>query len=78
MECHGVVLIFIGLFKDTSLVGIVGLTDLLLATKQALGDPQWRSFSLEANLFVALLSVAFCLFISHYGRALEMYLGSRG
>jgi general L-amino acid transport system permease protein len=30
---------FIGLFKDTSLVAIVGLTDLLLATRQALGDP---------------------------------------
>ena len=61
----------IGLFKDTSLVGIVGLTDLLLATKQALGDPQWRSFSLEGYLFVALLYVAFCSFISHYSRALE-------
>lgn len=63
--------LFIGLFKDTSLVGIVGLTDLLLATKQALGDPQWRSFSLEAYLFVALLYVAFCSFISLYSRVLE-------
>jgi hypothetical protein len=33
---------FIGLFKDTSLVAIVGLTDLVLATRQALGDPEWR------------------------------------
>ena len=66
--------LFIGLFKDTSLVGIVGLTDLLLATKQALGDPQWRSFSLEGYLFVALLYVAFCSFISHYSRALERRL----
>lgn len=66
--------LFIGLFKDTSLVGIVGLTDLLLATKQALGDPQWRSFSLEGYLFVALLYVAFCSCISHYSRALERRL----
>jgi hypothetical protein len=35
------------LFKDASLVGIVGPMDLLLATKQALGDPACRSFSLS-------------------------------
>lgn len=66
--------LFIGLFKDTSLVGIVGLTDLLLATKQALGDPQWRSFTLEGYVFVALIYVAFCSFISHYSRTLEKRL----
>ena len=63
--------LFIGLFKDTSLVGIVGLTDLLLAAKQALGDPQWRQFSLEGYAFVALIYVAFCFFISRYSRSLE-------
>lgn len=66
--------LFIGLFKDTSLVGIVGLTDLLLAAKQALGDPQWRSFSLEGYVFVALIYVAFCFFISRYSRMLESRL----
>lgn len=66
--------LFIGLFKDTSLVGIVGLTDLLLATKQALGDPQWRSFALEGYIFVALIYVAFCFFISRYSRSLERRL----
>ena len=63
--------LFIGLFKDTSLVGIVGLTDLLLAAKQALGDPQWRQFSLEGYVFVALIYVACCFFISRYSRSLE-------
>jgi general L-amino acid transport system permease protein len=66
--------LFIGLFKDTSLVGIVGLTDLLLATKQALADPQWRSFILEGYVFVALIYAAFCFFISRYSRALERRL----
>ncbi|WP_378942079.1 amino acid ABC transporter permease [Mesorhizobium sp. ANAO-SY3R2] len=66
--------LFIGLFKDTSLVGIVGLTDLLLATKQALGDPQWRSFAMEGYIFVALIYVAFCFFISRYSRSLERRL----
>jgi general L-amino acid transport system permease protein len=66
--------LFIGLFKDTSLVGIVGLTDLLLATKQALADPQWRSFVLEGYVFVALIYAMFCLFISRYSRSLERRL----
>ncbi|SED92528.1 amino acid ABC transporter membrane protein 2, PAAT family [Rhizobiales bacterium GAS191] len=66
-----IVNIFIGLFKDTSLVGIVGLMDLLLAAKQALGDPAWRSFSLEAYLFVAALYFCFCFFMSRYSQSLE-------
>lgn len=70
--------IFIGLFKDTSLVGIVGLTDLLLATKQSLGDPAWRSFSLEGYIFVAAIYVAFCFFISRYSRSLEHRLRRDG
>jgi general L-amino acid transport system permease protein len=66
--------LFIGLFKDTSLVGIVGLTDLLLAAKQALADPQWRTFIVEGYVFVALIYAAFCFFISRYSRALERRL----
>jgi len=67
--------VFIALFKDTSLVGIVGLMDLLLATKQALGDPAWRSFALEAYLFVAALYFGPCYFMSRYSQALERKLG---
>jgi general L-amino acid transport system permease protein len=69
--------LFIGLFKDTSLVGIVGLTDLLLAAKQALADPQWRTFVVEGYVFVALIYAAFCFFISRYSRALERRLRER-
>ncbi|MBV9135780.1 MAG: amino acid ABC transporter permease [Hyphomicrobiales bacterium] len=71
----GMVNVFIALFKDTSLVGIVGLMDLLLATKQALGDPAWRSFALEAYLFVAALYFGPCYFMSRYSQALERKLG---
>ena len=70
----GIVNVFIALFKDTSLVGIVGLMDLLLATKQALGDPAWRSFSLEAFLFVAALYFGPCFFMSRYSQGLERKL----
>ena len=35
---------FIGFFKDTSLVLIIGLFDLLTMGKVALSDPPWQSF----------------------------------
>lgn len=63
--------LFIGLFKDTSLVGIVGLTDLLLAVKQSLADPLWRDYILEGYIFVSAIYMVFCFFISWYSRRLE-------
>ena len=66
-----IVNVFIALFKDTSLVGIVGLMDLLLSSKQALGDVAWRSFSLEAYLFVASLYFVFCFYMSRTSQAME-------
>jgi general L-amino acid transport system permease protein len=63
---------FIGLFKDTSLVGIVSLTDLLLATKDiAIADVEWRAFYAEGYTFAALLYFAFCFFMSQYSQYLE-------
>ena len=40
--------IFISLFKDTSLVVIIGIFDLTLAAKAALSDAAWRGFGVEA------------------------------
>jgi general L-amino acid transport system permease protein len=62
---------FIGLFKDTSLVAIVSLTDLVLATRQALGDPEWRQFYIEGYLFIMLIYWCFCYFMSKYSQYLE-------
>ena len=42
---------FISMFKDTSLVIIIGLFDLLTTAKTALTDPPWRSFYVEAYFF---------------------------
>jgi general L-amino acid transport system permease protein len=63
--------IFIGVFKDTSLVLIVGLLDLLMAAKTALADAPWRPFFLEVYLFVALLYFAICFPLSCISRRLE-------
>jgi general L-amino acid transport system permease protein len=65
---------FIGMFKDTSLVAIVSLTDLLLATKQAISDPSWRAFFIEGYVFIALIYFAFCFFMSRYSQLLETQL----
>ena len=63
---------FIGLFKDTSLVSIVSLTDLLLATKDmAIGDVEWRAFYAEGYTFVALIYFIFCFLMSKYSQYLE-------
>jgi general L-amino acid transport system permease protein len=67
---------FIGLFKDTSLVAIVSLTDLLLATRQALTDPEWRRFFVEGYIFIALIYWVFCFFMSKYSQYLERALAT--
>jgi general L-amino acid transport system permease protein len=62
---------FIGYFKDTSLVLIIGLFDLLTMGKVALSDPPWQSFSTEVYVFLAAIYIAFCFAMSKYSRGLE-------
>lgn len=65
---------FISMFKDTSLVIIIGLFDLLSTAKAALSDPPWRPFYVEAYLFAALIYWAFCFFMSRYSQYIERRL----
>jgi general L-amino acid transport system permease protein len=62
---------FIGFFKDTSLVLIIGLFDLLTMGKVALSDPPWQSFSTEVYIGLAVVYIAFCFAMSKYSRGLE-------
>lgn len=62
---------FIGAFKDTSLVVIISLTDLLLAAKTAAADPLWRPYFIEIYIFVALVYFVFCYSMSKYSQWLE-------
>ncbi len=68
---------FIGLFKDTSLVVIIGLFDLLAAVKVGLGEPAWSGFGVEAYLFASLVYFVFCYAMSRYSRTLELEKGGR-
>ena len=62
---------FIGFFKDTSLVLIIGLFDLLSTLKVSLNDPAWAGSGLEAYLFAALVYFLFCFALSLYSRRFE-------
>jgi general L-amino acid transport system permease protein len=62
---------FIAFFKDTSLVLIIGIFDLLTTAKTAIIDPAWQSFSVEVYIFVALIYFGFCFAMSRYSRHLE-------
>jgi general L-amino acid transport system permease protein len=57
--------------KNTSLVLVVGLFDLLSAGRAALTDPQWPEPYVETYLFVALIYFAICFSISRYTFWLE-------
>lgn len=66
--------IFIALFKDTSLVVIIGIFDLTQAAKAAIADAAWRGFSVEAYVFIAVIYFIFCFAISRYSQRLERHL----
>jgi general L-amino acid transport system permease protein len=62
---------FIGFFKDTSLVLVIGLFDLLATIKLGLTEPAWSGFGVEAYLFAALVYFVFCFAFSRYSRRFE-------
>jgi general L-amino acid transport system permease protein len=62
---------FVGFFKDTSLVVIIGLFDFLTTIKVALSEPAWSGFGVEAYLFAAVGYFLFCSAMSCYSRTLE-------
>jgi general L-amino acid transport system permease protein len=68
----------IGFFKDTSLVVIIGLLDLLTTIKISLTEPAWIGFGVEAYLFAAFMYFLFCFPMSRYSQRLERQLGKGG
>lgn len=65
---------FIGFFKDTSLVLIIGIFDFLNTANQALVDPNWAGFPGEVYLFAAFVYFCFCYSMSRYSKWLEIEL----
>jgi len=65
---------FILVFKDTSLVVIIGIFDLTQSAKASLADAAWPGFSVEAYLFIAAIYFVFCFAMSRYSQSLEKRL----
>ncbi len=67
----GIVNTFIGLFKDTTLVLIIGLFDLLGIIQAATADPNWLGFTMEGYAFAAVVFWIFCFSMSRISLLLE-------
>ena len=65
---------FIGLFKDTSLVIVIGLFDLLQVAKSSVTDTNWLGLEHETYIFVALVFFVACFAMSLYSLYLERKL----
>jgi general L-amino acid transport system permease protein len=70
----GIVNTLIALFKDTTLVLIIGLFDILGTIQSTVSDPAWGDVTTEAYLFVAAIFFVFCFGLSLYSRNLERKL----
>jgi len=70
----GIVNTFIELFKDTTLVLIIGLMDLLSIIQTAFTDSKWLGFSVEGYVFAGLIYWVFCFSMSQYSQHLERKL----
>ncbi|MGB4358892.1 MAG: amino acid ABC transporter permease [Rhodoferax sp.] len=72
MVVPGIMNNFISTFKDTSLVTIVSLYELTGAMSLALNsDSNWRPFSIEGYVFIALIYFVFCFSMSRYSHWVE-------
>jgi general L-amino acid transport system permease protein len=66
--------ILISAFKDTSLVVIIALFDLLKTSQTVISNPEWLGFSREAYVFVAIIYFLGCFSMANYSRKLEKEL----
>ena len=67
----GIVNTFIALLKDTSLVSIVGMWDLLNSAIGATRDPNWIGLIIEAYVFAGFIYWTLCFSLSKYSQHLE-------
>jgi len=67
---------FIGLFKDTTLVFVVGIFDFLRTIEAARADPKWAApnIAISGYALAALFYFVCCYGMSRYARGVEMRL----
>lgn len=59
------------MIKNTSLVLVVGLFDLISSGRAALADPEWSSPAMETYLFIAAIYFVLCFGFGRFAHALE-------
>jgi general L-amino acid transport system permease protein len=69
----GIVNTFIALFKDTTLVIIIGMLDILGMGRASLADSKWQGLSSEIYISIAVFFFLCCFAMSRY----SLYLESR-
>ena len=70
----GIVSNFIGLFKDTTLVSVIGLLDPVGLLNPIRATAEWNGILWELYMFVALFFWVFCFSMSRYSMYLERKL----
>jgi general L-amino acid transport system permease protein len=62
---------FISLFKDTTLVLIIGLFDVLAMVTLTTSDSNWLGFEIEGYVFVTMIYWVCCFSMSQYSKSVE-------
>ncbi len=70
----GIVNTFIGLFKDTTLVSIVGLLDPIGIMNPIRSTPEWNGIVWELPIYIGLVFFIFCFTMSRYSMYFERKL----
>jgi general L-amino acid transport system permease protein len=70
----GIVNTFIGSYKDSTLVLIIGMMDILGLGRARLNDPDWLGLAPELYIFIALFFFISCFAMSRYSLNLEKKL----
>ncbi len=72
----GIVNNFIGLFMDTTLISVVGMTDFLEAMNNAIKDPAWAgpTIMITGYVFAGIFYFSFCYGMARYSGHVERIL----
>ncbi len=70
----GIVNTFIGLYKDSTLVIIIGMFDPIGVGRASLADTKWQGLSTEVYVFVAIFFFISCIAMARYSLYLEKKL----
>ena len=72
----GIVNTFIGLYKDTTLVLIIGMMDIVGLGRARLNDPEWLGLAPELYFFIAVFFFLCCFSMARYSLNLENKLST--